>query len=80
MVAYAILAIYNVSVKYAMEEMKKDIVWLEKENTQLYINQTQSNSLDHVLDKSEKMLYTEVNNISYIERPSTSPFAVLPGR
>ena len=77
LVVYAVLAVYNTSLIYAVEEMEKDIVQLKKENTQLRLSQTQSSSLDQILDRSEEMLYTDRSEVSYIERPSTSPFAIV---
>ncbi|MEX2145211.1 MAG: hypothetical protein WD712_02450 [Candidatus Spechtbacterales bacterium] len=74
---YAVISIYNVSLQYTIEEMEKDLAQLEKENTQFYINQTQSSSLDRILNESERLSYTDVGKVSYVKKPSVSPFAVL---
>lgn len=60
---------------YYAEELQKRIVSAEKEATLLQIKLSQVSSLSNVMDGSTALLYTEIKNVSYINKPGVSPFA-----
>ncbi|MEX0877728.1 MAG: hypothetical protein WDZ40_02575 [Candidatus Spechtbacterales bacterium] len=74
-VVYALLAANALRVEYATEDMNDRVKEARKEVGQLRIDLSEVSSLDYVLERSDSLSYTEVQNVSYIERPSDSPFA-----
>ena len=74
-VAYALLAANALRAEYAIEDMNDRAKEVRKEVDQLRIRLSEVSSLDYVLERSDTLSYTEIQNVSYIERPSDSPFA-----
>jgi len=58
-----------------VEELKNKIMETEKSNNQLRINLTYASSLEYILEQSSMLLYAEIENVKYLKKSSTSPFA-----
>ena len=75
LVGYVLLATNNVRGEYRVEELKNKIMETEKSNNQLRINLTYASSLEYILEQSSMLSYAEIENVKYLKKPSTSPFA-----
>lgn len=61
--------------EYGMDELESDISEAKKENNELQIMLSEASSLEFVLEESNRLSYDEIDSVSYIKKPSDSPFA-----
>lgn len=73
---YLISVINIVRIEYRGRELMKHISQLEKEHNNLRIQLSEKSALDSVLKASNDLSYLEIKKIKYLEKPSSSPFAV----
>lgn len=72
---YLIIAANTVRGEYNIEDLKKDIAEAKKESNELQLRLSEVSSLEFVLEESERLSYDNVDSVSYLKKPSDSPFA-----
>lgn len=75
LLAYTFLAISAMRAEYTMDELSREIGALEEQSAELRLELSRVSSLDYVLERSDSLSYTEISSVSYLQKPSVSPFA-----
>ena len=73
---FFITSVFLMEKNYLVNELKDDIHIARQESRELQINFSQQSSLQRILELSASSLYSEMEYINYIERSSSSPFAL----
>ena len=72
---YIGLATNIVRGEYKVEDLQQQIIDTEKLNNNMRIDLTKVSSLEYILRESDRLLYTQVKDIQYLKKPTSSPFA-----
>ena len=72
---YILMAANVVSSSYSVDDLLVKISRLKKENNSSLIELSQNSALNNVLAKSGGLSFTEIEDVRYIQKSSTSPFA-----
>ncbi|MDX1608273.1 MAG: hypothetical protein R3251_03630 [Candidatus Spechtbacterales bacterium] len=72
---YSFLAFNAMRVEYTLEELSNRLGALEDDAAELRLELSEVSSLDYVLERSDSLSYTEIESVSYLQKPSASPFA-----
>lgn len=72
---YIGLAANVVRGEYKVEDLQQQVIDTEKLNNNLRIDLTKVSSLEYILRESDRLLYTQVKDIQYLKKPTSSPFA-----
>lgn len=75
LLAYTLIAANMSRGNYAIQDLKKEISQMQKNNNELQLELSKVSSLDFVLEESERLSYEDIERASYIQKPTHSPFA-----
>lgn len=72
---YIGLAINTVRGEYKIKDLGQQVVEIKKLNNSMRIDLTKISSLEYVLSETDKLSYSQIEDVQYLKKPISSPFA-----